>query len=268
MNSEGVWTLSEVARLVGQPQHRLIHLCEKGVVRAEFEEARGRGSSRRFSRRNLLQFAVALKLRELMVPVAPIGAIVHVLDAFEKVLARETPGFRLPDSLAESGAPELRVIITDSRSLFFALHSKKGEAKLFGGIDSPANGASTRRSRRSASSDSFLQPQLRSLLLAKGLCRCRGQHRNRCPSVDGIEDRHRGDDRQRSCPASHCNVQLFLRERGGIEDNGVVEFKTFDQQGCANQLSPSDRAPSITKLSVVLLRCFSKCQFGMQSMLS
>ena len=135
MNSEGVWTLSEVARLVGQPQHRLIHLCEKGVVRAEFEEARGRGSSRRFSRRNLLQFAVALKLRELMVPVALIGAVVHVLDAFEKVLARETPGFRLPDSLAESGAPELRVIITDSRTLFFALHSKKGEAKLFGGID-------------------------------------------------------------------------------------------------------------------------------------
>ncbi len=135
MGAEGVWTLSAVARLVGQPQHRLIHLCEKGVVRADFEEARGRGSSRRFSRRNLLQFAVALKLRELMVPVAPIGAVVHVLGAFERVLAREMPGFRLPDSLAASGAPELRVIITDSRTLFFALHSKKGEAKLFGGID-------------------------------------------------------------------------------------------------------------------------------------
>ena len=78
---EGVWTLSEVARLFGQPQHRLIHLCEKGVVRADFEEARGRGSSRRFSRRNLLQLAVALKLRELMVPVAPIGEFLEpVLD--------------------------------------------------------------------------------------------------------------------------------------------------------------------------------------------
>ena len=135
MGVEGVWTLSEVARLVGQPQHRLIHLCEKGVVRADFEEARGRGSSRRFSRRNLLQFAVALKLRELMVPVAPIRAVVHVLDAFEKVLAREMPGFRLPDSLAESGAPELRVIITDGRILFFALHPKRGVPKVFGGVD-------------------------------------------------------------------------------------------------------------------------------------
>ena len=135
MGSDGVWTLSEVARLVGQPQHRLIHLCEKGVVRADFEEARGRGSSRRFSRRNLLQFAVALKLRELMVPVAPIAAVVHVLESFESVLAREIPGFRLPDSLAATGAPELRVIITDSRAVFFALHPRKGAAKLFGGID-------------------------------------------------------------------------------------------------------------------------------------
>ncbi len=135
MGADGVWTLSEVARLFGQPQHRLIHLCEKGVIRADFEEARGRGSSRRFSRRNLLQFAVALKLRELMVPVAPIGAVVHVLDAFEKVLAREMPGFRLPDSLAESGAPELRVIITDGCILFFALHLKNSDPKLFGGID-------------------------------------------------------------------------------------------------------------------------------------
>ena len=135
MRTAEVWTLSEVARLAGQPQHRLIHLCEKGVVRADFEEARGRGSSRRFSRRNLLQFAVALKLRELMVPVAPIAAVVHVLDAFGRVLARDIPDFSLPDSLMASGAPELRVIITDGRTLFFALHPKKGAPRLFGGID-------------------------------------------------------------------------------------------------------------------------------------
>ena len=152
MGSNGVWTLSEIARLVGQPQHRLIHLCEKGVVRADLTEARGRGSSRRFSRRNLLQFAVALKLRELMVPVAPIAAVVHVLEAFEVLLARELPGFRLPDSLTGSRAPELRIIITDGRTLFFALHSRKGPPKLFGGIDLDmlkAEGAATvRRSSR------------------------------------------------------------------------------------------------------------------------
>ena len=129
------WTISDVSRLTGQPKHRLIHLCEKGVIRADFEEARGRGSSRRFSRRNLLQFAVALKLRELMVPVAPVAAVVRVLDAFEKVLAREMRGFSLPDSLAGPGAPELRVVISDGRTLFFALHPRKGAPKLFGGID-------------------------------------------------------------------------------------------------------------------------------------
>ena len=70
-----------------------------------------------------------------MVPVAPIASVVHVLDAFEKVLAREMPGFSLPDSLAEPGAPELRVIITDGRTLFFSLYPKKGAPRLFGDID-------------------------------------------------------------------------------------------------------------------------------------
>ena len=70
-----------------------------------------------------------------MVPVTPIGAVVHVLDAFERVLAREMSGFSLPDSLTEPRAPELRVIISDGRTLFFALHPTEGAAKLFGGID-------------------------------------------------------------------------------------------------------------------------------------
>jgi hypothetical protein len=58
------WTLTEAAGLLREPQHRLIYLCEKGVVRPDYEDAKGRGSSRRFSARNLLEFAVALRLRE------------------------------------------------------------------------------------------------------------------------------------------------------------------------------------------------------------
>ena len=135
MPGEQSWTLSKVSQLLGEPQHRLIHLCEKGVVRADLEEARGRGSSRRFSRRNVLQFAVVLKLREFMIPLARIGAVMHVLDAFEQVLARDLPGFRLPDSLTSPAAPELRVIISDKRKVFFALHPRRGTPRLFGGID-------------------------------------------------------------------------------------------------------------------------------------
>ena len=50
------WTLSEAARLLRQPQHRLIYLCEKAAVIPDYADAHGRGSSRRFSARNLLEF--------------------------------------------------------------------------------------------------------------------------------------------------------------------------------------------------------------------
>ena len=87
-----------------------------------------------------------------MVPVAPIGAVVRVLDAFERLLAREMPGFSLPDSLAESSAPELRIIISDGRTLFFALHPRRGGPKLFGGIDletiEPGGAAASQRVSR------------------------------------------------------------------------------------------------------------------------
>jgi hypothetical protein len=39
-----VWTLTQAARLLGEPQHRLIYLCEKGVVVPDFQDAEGRGS--------------------------------------------------------------------------------------------------------------------------------------------------------------------------------------------------------------------------------
>jgi DNA-binding transcriptional MerR regulator len=80
MRSE--WFLSETARLLGQSQHRLIHLCEKGVIVPDLGEAGGQGSSRRFSARNLLEFEVALKLRELTVPVSSIVAILYRAASF------------------------------------------------------------------------------------------------------------------------------------------------------------------------------------------
>ena len=38
MKSE--WSLSEAARLLGQPQHKLIYLCEKGVIIPDLGDAR------------------------------------------------------------------------------------------------------------------------------------------------------------------------------------------------------------------------------------
>ena len=130
-----VWTLTQAARLLGEPQHRLIYLCEKGAVVPDFQDAEGRGSSRRFSARNLLEFAIALRLRELEIGVAFVGAVVHVLRAFERRVGKEFRDFRLPDSLRVPGAPDLRVVIADGARLYFTLAAAGSPARLFGGVD-------------------------------------------------------------------------------------------------------------------------------------
>ena len=146
MKSE--WSLSEAARLLGQPQHRLIYLCEKGVIVPDLGEARGRGSSRRFSSRNLLEFTVALSLRELTVPVGPVAAIIYALRAFERKVAAEIPGFSLADTLRKGRAPDLRIIVTDAGRLYFSLGSG-GRRKVYGGLDLSTLTAVKRRRRRS-----------------------------------------------------------------------------------------------------------------------
>jgi len=133
--TEKVWTLSEAARILAQAPHRLIYLCEKGVVIPDFGDAAGRGSSRGFSARNILEFAVAMKLRDLTIPVTPIRAIVYVLRAFEKVLQRQIPGFSMVKSFREKQVPQLRIIISDGKRLYFQLEQSNQSTKLFGGIN-------------------------------------------------------------------------------------------------------------------------------------
>jgi DNA-binding transcriptional MerR regulator len=135
MTAREEWTLSEAARFLAEPQHRLIYLCEKGVVVPDFGNAKGRGSSRRFSARNLLEFAVVLKLRELTLPVDTVAAIIHVLRAFETKVADEIKGFDMIHSLRNKNAPDLRIIISDGRLLYFSLGVGAGNRKLFGGLD-------------------------------------------------------------------------------------------------------------------------------------
>jgi DNA-binding transcriptional MerR regulator len=123
------WTLTEAARVLDEPQHRLIYLCEKGVIQPDFQEADGRGSSRRFSARNLLEFGVVLRLRALGIPAAVSGAVVYVLRGFEKAIGKQMPGFSLPGSLLDAHAPELKVVIGDDQRLYFTLGSK-----TYGGV--------------------------------------------------------------------------------------------------------------------------------------
>lgn len=138
----GEWTLTEAARLLGEPQHRLIYLCEKGVVEPDLQDAEGRGSSRRFSARNLLEFAVALRLRDLEIAASFVGAVIHVLRAFERSVQKQIPEFCLPESLRRPQAPDLRVVIGDGRRLYFTLGASESAPKVYGGIDLREMGAS------------------------------------------------------------------------------------------------------------------------------
>src|SRR5215469_8280460 len=128
------WTLTEAARLLGEPQHRLIYLCEKGVVQPDLEDAKGRGSSRRFSAHNLLDFAIALRLRVLEIPAPFIGAITYTLRVFEHKVQQQVTDFCLPYSLRGPGAPDLSVLIEDGR-LYLTLGTGKNRPKVYGGVD-------------------------------------------------------------------------------------------------------------------------------------
>ena len=104
-------TLKQVQLRFGVPQHVLIHLCEKGVVAPDFADASGRGKRRKFSRRNLFEFGVALSLRKFELPIATVGLVVRLLRSFERAVGRLVPGFGLLDVLLkEPGGVRTRVV--------------------------------------------------------------------------------------------------------------------------------------------------------------
>jgi hypothetical protein len=127
-------SLTEAARILGAPQHRLIYLCERGVVHPDHGSAKGRGSSRRFSRRNLLDFAIGLKLGDSLVPMALAAAFVRVLRLFESKVAAEIKGFELPDGLTLPSSPSLQAFVVEGQKLYFTI-CRSGETKVFGPVD-------------------------------------------------------------------------------------------------------------------------------------
>ena len=111
------WTLTQAARVVDQPQHKLIYLCQQGVVRPDLEDAKGRGSSRQFSATNLLEFAVAFELRRLRLPVPTLTALLRLLRRVEQFLRERDPHFfvDLLQLLQSDDAPAVRLVISDGR---------------------------------------------------------------------------------------------------------------------------------------------------------
>ncbi len=134
--------MTKAARVLGVPQHRLIHLCEKGVVVPDLADARGRGSSRAFSARNLFEFAVALEMRRMELPVTFIRAVLRVLRGFESAASSAIQGFSLPESLQAADAPRVTALIQDGERLRFSIGKGKAPAAIFGDVILP------KRSRR------------------------------------------------------------------------------------------------------------------------
>ncbi len=127
-------SLTQASRFLDCRQHRLIYLCEQQVVRPEHGDAEGRGSSRRFSTRNLLEFAISLRLRELQLPRSVLLAVVRLLHVCEKRLK-----YGLPKGLLVTSAPDLRILIPDGEFVYASLRTATSETPaLFYDLDAPA----------------------------------------------------------------------------------------------------------------------------------
>ena len=116
-------TLKEIQIKLGMPQHVLIHLCEKGVIVPDFEQTQGRGKWRKFSKKNIFEFAIALELRKYEISVRTTGLIIQVLSTFEKAVQKKIYNFHLPHSLIEKKIP-LNLYILNGEDLLFEINKK------------------------------------------------------------------------------------------------------------------------------------------------
>ena len=128
------WTLTEIAKLLNQPQHRLIYFCEKNVIKPDGKDASGRGSSRIFSARNLFEFEVALTLWKFHIPAPIVKKVILVLDSFQKELKQSLPEFEIPYSLSAPNSLIIRAYLVEGSHLHFSI-GEGSNATLIGGVD-------------------------------------------------------------------------------------------------------------------------------------
>ncbi len=151
------WTLSEVARLLHEPQHRLIYLCEKKVVIPDFSDAQGRGSSRRFSARNIFEFSVALLLSEFHFPANISANFLYAVRSFEASVKKNgMKDFSLPFSLMNASSPEITALICKGTILYFSLGLPGQLKQVFGGVDISEKGTGANHFAASGESNSVI----------------------------------------------------------------------------------------------------------------
>ena len=133
--SKNEWTLTQISSLLNQPQYKLIYLCEKGVIIPDGSDAKGRGSSRRFSARNLFEFVVALKLSEFHLPTKLTTNVLRALRSFDKHLGESYPMLKLPYSLRIPNSPEVKLILINGSHLYFSIRIRGRKTTYIGSID-------------------------------------------------------------------------------------------------------------------------------------
>ena len=129
------FTLTEISNLLQVPQHRLIYYCEAKVAIPDKSDAKGRGSSRRFSKLNLLEFLIALTLSEFHVPANFSAKIFVTMRMFVKEVRKQIPNFELLSSLAKANSPQIDLLITNGTRLFFILNPSGASSVVLGGVD-------------------------------------------------------------------------------------------------------------------------------------
>ena len=78
------------------------------------------GQFRRFSKKNLYEFAIALQIRKFQIPVDMAKIVLTVLQKFEKTLKKEMKDFDF-EHLAKKGMPEMKVFIDNGEDILFSL---------------------------------------------------------------------------------------------------------------------------------------------------
>jgi DNA-binding transcriptional MerR regulator len=116
-------SLKEVQQYFSVPQHVLIHLCERNVIKPNVLDGHGRGKFRLFSRKNLFEFAVALELRRYGLAIELVEVIVALFGAFEASVKTQRKDFSLPDSLTKEKVP-FALYLFDGHHLIFSIGSK------------------------------------------------------------------------------------------------------------------------------------------------
>lgn len=98
MKEKEIKTLKEVSHICIRPAHRIIHLCETGVVRPAVDAA-GRGSVRRFSRDDIFYLLLALDLQDAGVEVPLIKPLIEALHKLMRIseIKKLVEKYGLPD---------------------------------------------------------------------------------------------------------------------------------------------------------------------------